>query len=83
MCSDKRQNKLWCSSCKSFPHADKACGKKLKETVLRYMNADDSESESFVFKVDDNKSHINSLLMDCGATTHMTNDDSIFTSFDK
>lgn len=88
-CVDKTRNKLWCSFCKTSTHTDKACRRKSKGSSVKHMNNegenDDTDLQSFVFKVDafGEKSHVNSLLVDCGATAHVVTSDSKFTYFDK
>jgi len=85
-CADKYINKLWCSLCKSSTHTDKSCRRKSKGYSVKCVN--DGENHSYVqfaFKVDtfgDTKSHINSLLVDCGATTHVVTNDFNFTHLD-
>ena len=87
-CGSKAKSKLWCSFCKTSTHTDKACRRKPKESTMKHMNSegDNSDSHSFAFKVDafnDEMSEVNSLLVDCGATTHVVTDASKFAYFDK
>ena len=81
---------MWCSFCKTSTHTDKACRRKSKGSSVKHINTecdnDDSDLQSFAFKVNasgDVKSQVNSLLVDCGATTHVVTNGSKFTYFDK
>jgi hypothetical protein len=87
-CGDKANNRLWCSSCKTTTDTDKACRRKLKASTVKHMNteSDDPDLQSYAVKIDasgDEKSQMNSLLVDCGATTHVMTDVSKFTCFDE
>jgi len=86
----KAKNKLWCNFCKTSTHSDKACRRKPKETTVKHISCDgdNTESHSFTFKFDADcengeLSQVNSLLVDCGATTHVVTDPSKFVRFDK
>jgi hypothetical protein len=85
-CSGKTRNKLWCNLCKTSTHNDRACRRKAKESAVKQLTADDdSDSQSFAFKVDTecDKSQVNLLLVTCGATTHTVTNASKFTRLDK
>ena len=80
------KRRRWCDNCKSPTHDTKYC-RKLKKSSVKSVSA--TEGHSFAFKVtvkpeDCEFVHgLNSLLVDTGATTHIVNDKSKFTSFDK
>ena len=89
-CGEKARNKLWCSFCKTTTHTDKACRRKLIGSVVKHVTSDvDSNSSTLAFKIgdvvdsDDTLSQVNSLLVDCGATSHVFTDASKFANFDK
>ena len=86
-CGNKAKNKLWCSFCKTSTHTDKACRRKPRDSTVKHVNSDgvNSDFHDFTFKVDDfndDVSQVNTLLVDCGATTHVVNDVSKFADFD-
>jgi hypothetical protein len=86
-CVDKSRNKLWCSLCKTSTHTDRVCRRKQKESAVKMANdKDEPDVSSFQFKVSTNPSSCDmpadSIMVDCGATTHVLNDISKFTSFD-
>ena len=78
-----KKNKRWCNICKTKTHDKKVC-KKRKDTVNN-ITEEENVNVNYYFKLevdpnetlDDDK--IN-LLVDCGATTHIVNDLSKFTS---
>ena len=90
-------SRKWCHHCKSKTHNTKECRKKNQETSDAVKNAqyqperDEPEhgQGSFIFKVSNEPAESNveslkaSLLVDCGATTHIVNDKNKFTSFDE
>lgn len=92
-------NRRWCENCNSNSHDIKYCrkssggnsGKDFVKNVENYDDdySDNSQNHSFVFKVGLHSSEIgscavvNKLLVDCGATTHIINDDSKFVKFDE
>ncbi len=87
----------WCENCRNNSHDTKFCwkssggnsGKDSARNVKDYSDDYDSQSHSFVFKVGLRRSEtescvvVNKLMVDCGATTHIINDDSKFVCFDK
>jgi hypothetical protein len=82
--------KKWCHHCKSRTHNAKECRKKNQETPEAAKIIRDQQGQgSFAFKVSPRQSlqvhHYlkASLLLDCGATTHIVNDKSNFTNFDE
>ena len=86
-----RQTRKWCGTCKSNTHRDKACrkqsNKNSSETVSHVNDQVHNSEHSFVFTMnqdgDNSKGTVNSLLVDCGATSHIISDDSNFINFDK
>jgi len=80
---DKKKGK-WCSICKNKSHNTNKCRKK-KDNANKLSN--NSENHSFAFKASDQKSSIeatnNTFLVDCGATTHIVNDQSCFVDIDE
>ena len=83
------RSKKWCHNCKSKTHNTKECRKKNRETPEAVKTVQQGE-DAFVFKVSDEPpsdpdiDHVKaSLLVDCGATTHIVNDKSKFINFDK
>ena len=86
-CGDKVKNKLWCSGCNMSTHTDRTCRRKQKNSAVKHMTTDDDvpDSHSYNFKICTSayeKPLMNSLMVDCGATTHVVTDASKFTSFD-
>ncbi|XP_063857145.1 uncharacterized protein LOC135098678 [Scylla paramamosain] len=87
----------WCENCRNNSHDTKFCwkssggnsGKDSARNLKDYSDDYDSQSHSFVFKVGLRRSEtescvvVNKLMVDCGATTHIINDDSKFVCFDK
>ena len=73
--------------CKTTNHDTKFCRKKLKEHSAKSVTS--NEGHTFAFKVtvepeDCEFVHdVNSLLVDTGATTHIVNDKTMFSSFQK
>jgi len=95
--SSKKKFGLWCSYCKQTNHSDRMCRKQNKshDSVrnLEDKPGSDDNSEnchSFMFKADgvfsQNKYEISEnsvkLLIDCGATSHVINDDRYFINYD-
>lgn len=91
-CPSKKANKLWCSFCKKNNHTDQTCRSKKKvgqnshsTQVHNAAHHFDEAGHSFAFKIDAHKTYMKcqeSLLVDCGATSHIFNDLSKFTKFD-
>ena len=86
----------WCSYCKTNNHTDKSCrylknkvgsGRNSAERVNELVNTKevDNTEHSFPFRAnsDDEVVFKSDLLVDCGATAHILNDESKFSSFDK
>ena len=79
--------KRWCNYCKTTNHDTKFCRKKMKEHNAKSVTSD--EGHTFAFKVtveseDCEFVHdVNSLLVDTGATTHIVNNKTMFSSFQK
>lgn len=73
----------WCSICRNKTHNTSKCRKK-KDSANKASSK--GEDHSFAFKASDTKSNLeassNTFLVDCGATTHMVNDRSLFIDFD-
>ena len=75
----------WCEKCKNRSHDTKFCRKK---DHARAVNDNESEAHSFFFRVsvesvDSVYQNVsNDLLVDCGATAHIINDESKFVNFD-
>ena len=91
--SDECKQRRWCDNCKSKTHDTKFCRKKADTAkIVNEKKADISETDSedkvnFYFKVglDPNTETVEleniNLLVDCGATTHIINDESKFVFF--
>ena len=81
---NQNKEKKWCGFCKSKTHAEKACQKKGDDKVKRTSD----DNHTYAFKIEDNegKFHLHvdkqSYLVDCGATSHIVNEDKDFTSID-
>ena len=72
----------WCSICKNKSHPTSKCRK--KKDVANKSSSSTSDN-SFAFKASDTlnvKTPNNTFLVDCGATTHIVNDDSRFIDTD-
>lgn len=84
----------WCNTCHNSSHSDRICQRKGKSKTDKVKQAsdtlEDSDEEvenSFTF---DTNAHAggsstgkpNALLVDCGATTHIINDEAKFSKFD-
>ena len=84
----RQKKSLWCKYCKKSSHTDKTCRFQNRHAdKANVADAPETESvgHSFAFKVDAvKKAEFRAdLLVDCGATTHILNDESKFSSFDK
>ena len=91
--------KLWCSFCRKSSHTDSTCRSKNrvnktgkdKVHVVHTSEEQQLDEHLFVFannacngdNVDKSCVRPNSLLVDCGATTHIVTDKSRFISFDE
>lgn len=90
-CDGKAKNRLWCNFCKTSTHNDIACRKRMNENAIKQMHddQDNADSRSFAFfklessDYDNESSHLNSFLVDCGATAHVVKDLSKFVQFDE
>lgn len=86
----KPKKKLWCSICHKANHTDKTCRRnkkpsdKINEVGDSYDENGDEHSFAFEASTPDGKnlSRRNTLLVDCGATTHIINDETKFSKFD-
>merc|ERR1712051_665489 len=84
----RSRSKRWCSVCRSITHDTKFCRKKdSAKFVQNSPRLDDDDNHSFAFTLKNEKINEEvpdcTLLVDCGATTHIINDESKFVSFDK
>ena len=92
-CDNKPKGK-WCTICQNSSHNDSNCrrqgqrkGKSVKDNVNKLTEEFEEENHSFTFKSGDYRPGEDSLqpdmlLVDCGATTHILNNDSLFVKFD-
>ena len=85
----KPKKKLWCSICRRNNHTDKTCrrNKKSSDKVNEVGDSCCEDGEhSFAFRASTPDGKIfgraNTLLVDCGATTHIINDERKFSKFD-
>ena len=83
--NDKSRRNRWCNICKNTTHDTNYCRKKSSINNLNSQeNKDESfnkEEHNFAFNVvHNNKFNVNNtnLLVDCGATAHIINDESLF-----
>ena len=91
VCPAKKSSKLWCSHCKTSTHSEKGCRKKNKDNAAKKsaVGIDKQEEHSYsFFKVSDDDLFIESkgneaFLVDCGATTHIVNNDCNFVYIDE
>ena len=83
-----KKDKKWCLNCKTNSHFTRTCRKKDSANKAAAAAAT-SNDHSFFFKVDDDcknsvlKSTTDSFLVDCGATTHIVNNDLHFIDIDQ
>ncbi|XP_074649045.1 uncharacterized protein LOC141904358 [Tubulanus polymorphus] len=84
--NSRRENSRWCVNCKCRTHDTKYC-RKTRDKVKLADSDTVNDGDNFYFRitVDSASSvhNVNSLLVDCGATSHIINDESKFVSFDK
>ena len=77
------REKKWCSVCKSSTHNNKSCRKQNRDKANK---VEDGEKHTFAFKLSDDKLFLEtnkeSLLVDCGVTTHIVNKDEYFINED-
>ncbi|KAJ8029525.1 hypothetical protein HOLleu_28938 [Holothuria leucospilota] len=81
-----KTSKLWSNNCKKSNHSDRTC-RKQKTNVKKANDVPETTEDaySFAFKLDcdpqqEKLSH--TLLVDCGSTSHILNDEAYFVSFD-
>ena len=83
--SGPQQYRKWCVHCKSKTHYTSQCRRK---TNMDAAKTCEDQEHTYLFKVtvetvDPKYSDtVNSLLVDTGATTHILNDENLFSSFD-
>ena len=84
-------HRKWCGTCKSGSHDSRECRRNKKEAVKTLVHTSDTDDEdhSFQFHVgfdlndsDHDPDSVKSLLVDCGATTHVITDKTKFVEFD-
>ena len=92
--NNKNRRGHWCNTCHSSSHSDRACRRKGKNKTDKVKQAsetlEDSDEEaehSFAFEINNYAGESatrkpNALLVDCGATTRIINDESKFSKFD-
>ena len=92
--NNKNRRGHWCSTCHSSPHRDRACRRKgtnktdkVKQASETLEDSDKEAEHSFASEINNyagegatRKPH--APLVDCGATTHIINDESKFSKFD-
>lgn len=84
----KPKKKLWCGICRKNNHSEKTCrrNKKSVDKVNEVGDLCGENEHSFAFKASTPDCKIlgrrNTLLVDCGATTHIVNDETMFSKFD-
>ena len=84
-------NRNWCGHCKSSSHSEKACRylqRNNNKDFANHIKTDDHTEYHFAFSISEGNylskvSDDNSLLVDCGATTRIINNDSLFVSVDE
>ena len=82
--------KKWCDTCNTGTHYSRDCRKRKNMTVTKTVqNQESCESDpSYMFNVCETQDYLNkaseceSYLVDCGATSHIISDRSLFTKFD-
>ena len=84
----------WCLNCKSNTHDTKYCRRKNARTVTantaKYTECSNDSGYSFMLNVNADVDAMNtaismmcsSMLVDCGSTSHIVNDESMFLKFD-
>ena len=87
-CRDKQENKLWCNTCRSSSHNDEACRGRRRDankSLADSYHTDRPEEHTFAFMIGDENHDktTNNILVDCGATSHIITDKSLFKSFDE
>ena len=82
------RSRRWCDICKNSSHDTSYCRRLKSNSVKAVVDAknkeDDSKHFAFTFSnVPPEVTPVCSLLVDCGATTHIINDESKFVKFDE
>ena len=84
----------WCNTCHNSSHSDRTCRRKRNNKTDKVSRAsetledcDEEVEHSFAFETNayvngSTTGKPNALLVDCGATTHIINDESKFSKFD-
>ncbi|PIK39827.1 hypothetical protein BSL78_23335 [Apostichopus japonicus] len=86
--NDQKSKKRWCDICKKSNHDTKWCRRKDSVKTLDNSQNDVEGEHNFLFKVSfdtdqlDRVHEAKGLLVDCGATTHIINDESKFVRFE-
>ena len=92
--NNKNRRGQWCNACHSSSHSDRACRRKeknktdkVKQASETLEDADKEAEHSFAFEINNYAGESatrkpNAVLVDCGATTHIINDESKFSKFD-
>ena len=91
--NNNNNNNKWCNNFRSSSHTDRTCRRK-QETWEDHANharddyfTQEDENHAFLFCMSEDdylcKVKDDSLLVDCGATTHIVNDESHFISIDE
>ena len=83
-----KRAKKWCSYCRTDTHISKNCYKNRAHSA-KNIQSDNNKDDSFIFKISEtdecptNPVKDDSLLVDCGASTHIIKDKDKFITFDK
>ena len=80
--SEKQGQKRWCSVCRTKTHYTYQCRKKTNEDSAKSC---EDKSHTFAFTISSSLEcvdTVNSFLVDTGATAHILNDKSLFSSFE-
>ena len=82
-CQTKTKTKMWCNYCKSNTHNDKSCRKQSKDKAKTVNN---EQKHTYAFKINEEQfkdTQNKTFLVDCGATTHIVNNDDHFPYIDE
>ena len=82
------RSRRWCDICKNSSHDTSYCRRLKSNSAKAVVDAKDKEDDSkhFAFTLSNVPPEVTpvcSLLVDCGATTHIINDESKFVKFDE
>lgn len=80
---EHKEQRQWCSFCKSSTHKDANCIRKRRDNV---KHATEVEDHTFAFKMNDchtSELKQKGLIIDTGATSHMVTDIKKFKEFDE